>query len=131
MGKVRLLLDTHTLLWWAFDSPRLSKRARALLADPANTLLVSAASAWEISTKHRLGRLPEAAVLVQDMLGWFAEVGLTELPITVAHAQRAGGLAGEHKDPFDRMLAAQSLEEDVPVLGNDPLVGALGAALVW
>lgn len=112
---MKLLLDTHTLLWWAFDSPRLSRRARSLLADPANTLLVSAASASEISTKYRLGRIPEVAVLMQDMAGWLEKAGFVELPISVAHAQQAGTLGGEHRDPFDRMLVAQSIGENVPV----------------
>jgi PIN domain nuclease of toxin-antitoxin system len=131
VGEVRLLLDTHALLWWAFDAPQLSRRARALLADPANELLVSAASAWEISTKHRLGRMPEVAVLVQDMTGWFARAGLTDLPMTVAHAQRAGALTANHGDPFDRMLAAQSLLEDVPILGRDKALLDFGVQLIW
>jgi len=118
---VRLLLDTHALLWWA----------RALIADSANTIYVSSASAWEISTKHRLGRLPEANVLVQDMAGWFERAGLTELPITVAHAQRAGTLPQPHRDPFDRMLAAQSLLEDLPIVGRDEGLGKFGVSLVW
>jgi len=128
---LKLLLDTHTLLWWAFDSPSLSARANALIADRANTILVSSASAWEISTKYRLGRLPEVSVLIQDMPGWFEEAGLQELPISVAHAQRAGLLSGPHRDPFDRMLAAQSLIEDAPVIGKDAAIGDLGAQLVW
>jgi len=128
---VKLLLDTHTVLWWAFNSPRLSRRARALLADPRNTLFVSAASAWEISTKHRLGRLPEVSALIDDMPRWFADAGFTELPITLHHAQRAGGLEGEHRDPFDRMLVAQSLCEEISIVSLDPLLRELGAALVW
>jgi PIN domain nuclease of toxin-antitoxin system len=128
---MRLLLDTHTLLWWAFDSRELSRRASALIADRSNTIFVSSASAWEISTKYRLGRLPEAGVLVQDMPGWFERVGLTELPITIAHAQRAGMLPQPHRDPFDRMLAAQSLLENVPVLGRDEAIADLGVQLVW
>jgi PIN domain nuclease of toxin-antitoxin system len=128
---LKVLLDTHALLWWAFDAPALSRRARALLADRANTILVSPASAWEIATKHRLGRLPEVAVLVQDMAGWFARAGLVELPITTAHAQRAGTLPAPHRDPFDRMLAAQSLLEDVPVLGRDEALLDFGVRLVW
>jgi PIN domain nuclease of toxin-antitoxin system len=128
---VRLLLDTHALLWWAFGSPELSRRANALIADRANTIYVSSASAWEISIKHRLGRLPEAAVLVQDMAGWFERAGLVELPITVAHAQRAGGLPQPHRDPFDRMLAAQSLLEDLPIMGRDEVLKDFGVALVW
>jgi len=128
---MRLLLDTHTLLWWAFDAPELSRRANALLADRANVLYVSSASAWEIATKHRLGRLPEASVLVQDMPGWFARAGLTELPISVSHAQRAGALPAPHRDPFDRMLAAQSLLEDVPIVGRDEAFLDFGVKLVW
>ncbi len=132
MGEeVRLLLDTHALLWWAFGSPELSRRASALIADRSNVILVSSASAWEIATKHRLGRLPAASVLVQDMPGWFERVGLTELPITVAHAQRAGALPQPHRDPFDRMLAAQSLLENVPILGRDDALQGLGVQLVW
>ncbi len=131
MGEVRLLLDTHTLLFWAFDSPELSRRASALIADRSNTIFVSSASAWEISTKHRLGRLPEASVLVQDMPGWFERVGLAELPITVAHAQRAGTLPQPHRDPFDRMLAAQSLLENLPIVGRDEVLHEFGVQLVW
>jgi len=128
---MRLLLDTHTLLWWAFDAPELSRRARGLLLDRANEVFVSAASVWEIATKHRLGGLPEASVLVQDMPCWFARAGLLELPITVAHAQRAGALAAPHRDPFDRMLAAQSLVEDLPIVGRDETLLDFGVQLVW
>jgi len=128
---VKLLLDTHALLWWAFDSPELSRRASALIADRANTIYVSSASAWEIATKHRLGRLPEADVLLQDMAGWFERAGLTELPIAVAHAQRAGSFSQPHRDPFDRVLAAQSLLEDLPIIGRDEVLKGFGVALVW
>lgn len=127
---MRLLLDTHALLWWAFDAPQLSRRANALLADRANTRLVSAASAWEIATQHRMGRLPEAGILLQDMSGWFRRAGLVELGITVAHAGRAGALSAAHRDPFDRMIAAQSLLEDVPVLGSDQVLLDFGVQLI-
>lgn len=128
---MKLLLDTHTLLFWAFGSSALSRRAGALIADRSNTILVSSASAWEIATKHRLGRLPEASVLVQDMAGWFERAGLVELPMTIAHAQRAGSLHQPHRDPFDRMLAAQSLLENVPILGRDRALQDFGVQLVW
>jgi PIN domain nuclease of toxin-antitoxin system len=128
---VKLLLDTHALLWWAFGSKELSRRANALLEDRSNTVLVSAASAWEIATKFRLGRMPEAEVLVQDMPGWFERAGLVELPITVAHAQRAGALSSQHRDPFDRMLAAQSLLENVPIVGRDEALADFGVQLLW
>jgi PIN domain nuclease of toxin-antitoxin system len=128
---MKLLLDTHALLWWAFGSKELSRRANALLEDRSNTILVSAASAWEIATKFRLGRMPEAKVLVQDMPGWFERAGLTELPMTVAHAQRAGAFPNTHRDPFDRMLAAQSLLENVPIIGRDQALADFGVQLLW
>lgn len=131
MGAVRYLLDTHALLWWAFGAPELSARASALIEDRANDIYVSSASAWEIATKFRLGRLPEVAVLVQDMPGWFERAGVTELPITVAHAQRAGTLPQPHRDPFDRMLAAQALIEEVPIIGRDEALRDFGVALAW
>jgi PIN domain nuclease of toxin-antitoxin system len=131
VGAVKYLLDTHTLLWWAFGSPDLSRRAAALIADRANTILISSASAWEISTKHRLGRLPEVEPLVRDMAGWFERVGLVELPMTVAHAQQAGSFPQPHRDPFDRMLAAQGLLDQLPILGRDAALAAFGVELVW
>ena len=131
MGEVRYLLDTHALLWWLFDSRELSPTARALIADPQNELLVSSASAWEIATKHRLGRLKAAEVLVIDMAGWFQRAGFGELPITVAHAQRAGTFAQAHRDPFDRMLAAQSLLEGLPLISRDEALRAFGVSLVF
>lgn len=126
-----LLLDTHALLWWLFDDRRLSPRARALVADRANTIFVSSASAWEIATKWRLGKLPGASVLVEDLGGWVVRAGFVELPITIAHAERAGRWASAHRDPFDRMLAAQSVIEEVPLLTNDRALRALGADVVW
>lgn len=131
MGKMKYLLDTHVLLWWAFDAPDLSPAARALIADRENEILVSSASAWEIATKHRLGRLPEASVLMQDVAGWVRRAGLTELPISLQHAQKAGTFTQPHRDPFDRMLAAQSLIESAPVLGRDEALREFGVTLVW
>ena len=128
---MKLLVDTHALLWWAFDAPQLSARARGFLADPLNVIHVSSASAWEIATKYRLGRLPEVASLMQDVRGTFARAGLVELPITIAHAERAGMFPQPHRDPFDRMLAAQSIVEGFPIIGNDPQVAAFGAKQVW
>lgn len=131
MGEVRYLLDTHTLLWWAFDAPDLSPTARGLISDRANTVFVSAASAWEIATKFRLGRLPEAAVLAQDVTGWIEKAGLAELPISLAHANRAGLFPHEHRDPFDRMLAAQGLTENIPIIGKDGSLAPFGVSLIW
>ena len=103
------LLDTHAFLWWLADSSRLSTRARSVIVDDTNRLFVSAASAWEITTKQRIGRLPEATDLTLDVAGTIAGQGFEELPITVADAELAGRLAGAHRDPFDRMLVAQAI----------------------
>lgn len=128
---MRALLDTHTLLWWLFDDPRLSLVARAILADPGNEILVSSASAWEIATKFRLGRLPAATVLAQDIGAWVARAGFSALPITIAHAQRAGAWPQPHRDPFDRMLAAQGAVEDVPLVTRDPVFAQFGVQVRW
>ncbi len=131
MGVLTVLLDTHALLWWLFDDARLSRTARDVIGDPENTVLVSAASAWEIATKHRLGRLHAAATLVQDIPGWIESARFRELSVTAAHAQRAGTFPQAHRDPFDRMLAAQSLIEDAPVVGCDADLDAFGVRRVW
>ncbi len=131
MGEVKYLLDTHAALWWLFDDPRLPARARALITERRNEMLISAASAWEIATKHRLGKLECAGELVKDMPGWFRQARFTELPVTVAHAVQAGSWTQPHRDPFDRMLAAQSMLEAVPLISRDKALAAFGVALVW
>ena len=128
---MRFLLDTHALLWWLFDDPRLPAKVRGVLADRGNAILVSSASAWEISTKHRLAKLPSAGVIVQDIAGWVERAGFLELPVTIAHAQRAGSWPQPHRDPFDRMLAAQSEIEDVPLITDDEALRAFGARVFW
>ena len=113
MGRqvaVRLLLDTHAFLWWLADSGRLSDTARSRIADERNRILVSAASAWEIATKHRIGRLPGCEAIALDIAGHIVAQGFEDLPISVADAERAGHLPGPHRDPFDRMLASQAGE---------------------
>jgi PIN domain nuclease of toxin-antitoxin system len=94
-------------------------------------ILVSSASAWEIAIKHRLGRLAAADMLVQDIAGWLHRAGFAELPITVAHAQRAGTFPQAHRDPFDRMLAAQSLLEGLPLISRDEALRVFGVSLVY
>lgn len=128
---MRLLLDTHALLWWLSDDPSLSRRARTGIADTSNTLLVSAASAWEIATKVRLGRLPSAAQLTADFAGFVLREDFTPLDITVEHALRAGLLPGPLKDPFDRMLIAQAQAENVPLVTNESVFEAYGVRRVW
>jgi len=125
------LLDTHALLWWLYDDQRLSETARGVIADPANVIFVSSASAWEISTKHRLGKLPSAGEFVQDLERWIRQAGFTELAITIAHARRAGSWPQPHRDPFDRMIAAQSILERMPALTQDPALSTFGIQVVW
>ena len=128
---MRLLLDTHAFLWWLDGDRRLSIKARRLIADEANAVLVSAASAWEITTKARLGKLPGAKDVAADVLGCIGNQGFVPLDITVLHAQRAGGLAGDHRDPFDRMLIAQAQLEDVAIISDDAVFDEYGVRRVW
>ena len=116
---MRLLLDTHALLWWLDGDRRLSLKARRAIASDSNSILVSAVSAWEITTKARLGKLPGATDVAADVAACVASQGFLSLDITMLHAQRAGRLLGAHRDPFDRMLIAQSQIEDVPLVSDD------------
>lgn len=128
---MRLLLDTHALLWWLDGDRRLPKRARSLISDEANVIFVSAASAWEISTKARLGKLPGAVDVAADLAGIITGQAFTPLDITILHAQRAGRLPGDHRDPFDRMLAAQAQIEDLPIVSNDAAFTGFSVERVW
>lgn len=128
---MRLLLDTHTLLWSFNAAPSLSSRARRLIEDGGNEILVSAASAWEIATKVRLGKLPTGEELIADFEGYLAQLGCDALPISLEHALRAGRLPGEHRDPFDRMLIAQAQTEDLPIVSNDRIFDAYGVRRIW
>jgi PIN domain nuclease of toxin-antitoxin system len=128
---LRLLIDTHALLWWLSDDASLSGTAREAMADTSNVLLVSAACAWEISTKVRLGKLPGAAELAADFSGFMLREGFTTMDITTDHAVRAGLLPGPHKDPFDRMLIAQAQAEGAPVVSNESVFDDYGVHRVW
>ena len=122
-----VLIDTHVLLW-AFASPdRLSPRARAILEDPQTDVLVSAVSAWEIATKYRLGKLPGAERIVAGYAAHLITLRARELPVVSAHALAAGLFAVDHRDPFDRMLAAQAIAEAVPLLTDDPIMAVFPA----
>ena len=127
---MKLLLDTHALLWWWTDDPQLSAAARAAIASPVNTVLVSAASAWEIATTLRLGKLnlPEAGARCNELV---AADGFVPLPISIDHALRAGSYPAVHRDPFDRMLAAQSQLEGAALISRDPELTAFGCVLLW
>lgn len=128
---MRALLDTHALLWWLSDDPALSQQARKFIAETRNTAVVSAASAWEIATKVRLGKLPTAADLAADFVGYLQREGFEPLAISAEHAIRAGLLAGSYKDPFDRMLIAQAQAEGVPVVTNKKVFDAYGVRRIW
>lgn len=128
---MRYLLDTHTLLWALLEDELISRRGRKLILSPANELLVSAASAWEIATKFRIGKLPHAQVLAGTFIPTVTAAGYLLLPITVEHALRAGSLPSDHRDPFDRMLAAQSIHEDIPLLSNDEQLDVFGVRRIW
>jgi PIN domain nuclease of toxin-antitoxin system len=105
------MLDTHAFLWWLDADRRPPTRVRALIGAPANQVLVSAASVWEITIKARLGKLPRATDVAADVPACIESQGFVPLPIRVHHAQRAGALAGPHRDPFDRMLIVQAQAE--------------------
>ena len=126
---MRLLLDTHALVWWVEDSPLLGASARTALVD--NEVLVRAASAWEIATKFRLGKLPSAERMARNFAGEVAAEGFVALPVTLEHAALAGGLDIPHKDPFDRLLIAQARIERVPIVSNETLFDAFGVERIW
>ena len=128
---MRLLLDTHTLLWWLDGDRRLSRRARSAIAEESNQILVSAASAWELATKARLGKLDKALDVANDVAGCLSRQGFQDLPISIPHAQRAGNLRIDHRDPFDRMLIAQSQMEDLPIVSNEIVFDGFGVERIW
>jgi PIN domain nuclease of toxin-antitoxin system len=128
---MRLLLDTHALIWWLAGDARLSREAREAISDEENEIFVSAASAWEIATKHRLGKLPGAGPLAVDFAREVRTQGFTPLPISLEHGQVAGSLRTEHRDPFDRMLAAQAGEEKMALVSIETSFDALGVRRIW
>jgi PIN domain nuclease of toxin-antitoxin system len=125
------LLDTHTVVWTAIGSAKLSPLARATIRNSADRMLVSSASAWEIATKVRLGKFPEAVSVELDFINIPEESGFEFLDLTVEAALLAGRLAGTHKDPFDRMLAAQALVLDIPIISADSELEGFGVRLIW
>jgi len=128
---VRVLLDTHTLIWAKISPKSLSRQVAKIMADPLNEIFVSAATAWEIATKVRLGKLPGAEGLERNFLETIEDSGYTLVPIDAESALRAGRLIADHGDPFDRMLAAQSLASDIPILSKDPKLDAFGVRRLW
>lgn len=128
---MKLLLDTHALLWWWKDDPRLSMRAASAITDENNTVFVSAASAWEIATKHRIGKLPGAESAVRQFNDLLIADGFGHLAVSYHHALMAGGFAIKHRDPFDRMLAAQSIIEGATLVSNDAKLKLFRVKRLW
>jgi PIN domain nuclease of toxin-antitoxin system len=128
---VHVLLDTHALLWWLVDSGRLSATARHVIADESHDIMVSAASAWEIATKFRIGRLPDGEAVAVNIADQLASQGFEALAIDVADAERAGHLPGPHRDPFDRMLIAQALARGLAVVSVDEVFDSYGVNRLW
>jgi PIN domain nuclease of toxin-antitoxin system len=128
---VTLLFDTHVLLWFLRDDPQLSAAAKSAIEDPSNRKLVSVASCWELAIKAGLGKLklgePAAVLLGREIPRNLFEL----LPITLAHATLVETLPGHHKDPFDRLLIAQAITEQAPLLSADGQLDAYGIARVW
>ncbi len=128
---MKLLLDTHALLWWALDSKELSRKARRALSDVNNDVYVSAVTAWEVATKFRIGKLPDADQLAHSFSDTLQRLGFLELPISIEHAERAGLMRIEHKDPFDRMLIAQSQAEGLVLVSNEEVFDAFNVQRLW
>jgi len=128
---VRLLIDTHALLWWLIKSSSLPVSAQRWLKSKDTTVLVSAASVWEIATKVRLGKLDVEMEVVKNFVAYLDRERFETVPVTAEHGIRAGLLPGPHKDPFDRMLIAQAQVENVPIVSNDRALDGYGVRRLW
>lgn len=128
---MKMLLDTHTFLWWITNDPQLSPRARQIMEAADTELFLSAASGWEIAIKSRLGRLKLPADLQSFMAEQLWINAIQVLSIQMAHALHVATLLAHHRDPFDRMLVAQSQIEHLPILSGDPLIAQYGVTVIW
>ena len=125
MGTIGYLLDTHTFLWVAHDDARLSDAAKKAIKRENADIYISAVSAYEIMNKHRLGKLPEYDYIAKNYLDFLEELGAEELPVSTHHAHFAGKFEWTHRDPFDRLLAAQASVSNLTLITNDPVFGEL------
>ena len=128
---MRLLLDTHALLWSLLDDARLPRAVRSALAAPGQNIMISAVSIFEIALKFRLGKLNEAAAFVRDHQDILEQADWTPMPVWIRHASVAGSLDIPTKDPFDRLLIAQSLVEGVPLVSNEEVFDRFGVERIW
>jgi len=128
---LHLLLDTHALIWWMTESPSLPVSVRRLMIDKRNTVIVSAASAWEMATKVRLGRLPAASDITRNFQEYMAQSGFESLAVSSEHGIRAGLLPGPQGDPFDRMLIAQAQAEKLFIVSNEKIFDQYGVRRIW
>ncbi len=128
---MRFLLDTHTFIWWLIDDARLSSTAKKAISNPENVIYVSSASAWEIATKFRLGKLPGVRAMVNDISHSITNQGFNELDITVDDGQRAGLLTQSLRDPFDRMLVAQSQIRGLVLITKDLRIHQHEVHVIW
>jgi PIN domain nuclease of toxin-antitoxin system len=127
---LKLLLDTHALLWWLLDDPELPASARRSIGR-ADEVRVSAASIWEVAIKQRLGKLPELALAVSELPGLVRDCGFVPLPVDERHAAAVASLPLHHRDPFDHLLIAQAQIERLAIVTRDPQFVPYGVALRW
>lgn len=128
---MNLLLDTHALIWWLEDDERLSDSADNAISDPENSVFVSAASAWEIANKVRIGKLPSVAAIAARLDLEIGREGFRPLAVSFEHGLKAGFLLRSHRDPFDRMLMAQALVEGLTLVSNEAIFDSFGVSRVW
>ena len=128
---MKLLVDTHTLFWGIMDTAKLSPRARQALGNELNDVYVSIASAWEISIKVGRGKWEDARDLLAEFETYVELAGFDILPISLQHVRRAGLLSTDHRDPFDRLLVAQAITEDMSLVSSDTKIIGIGANVIW
>ena len=131
MVDVRYLLDTNALLWWLIDSEKLSTKARQVVSKPEHALYVSAATGWKLATKVRIGKLEEAKPLLHDLVARLAREHIDVLPLDLPAALLAGSMVHAHRDPFDRMIAAQATTEKLAIISSDEIFDTLVGRRVW
>jgi PIN domain nuclease of toxin-antitoxin system len=128
---MKLLLDTHAVVWWVQKHPNLSASASTAISDPKASLHVSIATAWEIAIKVGLGKWPEATPILANFEAILSDAKIALLPITIADTRAAGLMQSPHRDPFDRMLAAQAIGQDPTRMSRDAKLNSLGAPFIW